>query len=142
MTKADVVAKVEYFNMVHGVTLRAIAVFEDQDLDSRPRPGMRTPKQLVFHIYAQEQILAEASRQGRFSAEAAGGSEPESEAVAEQLKTLATVRDVQAFAEERHQTALSIIQTMPEEDLAITAASFTPTFGCWGKNPRCCTTTN
>jgi hypothetical protein len=67
MTKADVVAKLEYFNMVHGVTLRAIAAFEDRDLEFRPRAGMRTPKQLVFHIYAQEQILAEASRQSRLA---------------------------------------------------------------------------
>jgi uncharacterized damage-inducible protein DinB len=131
MTKADVVAKLEYFNMVHSVTLRAIAALEDQDLEFRPRPGMRTPKELVFHIYAQEKILADASRQGRFNAEAAGGSEPESEAVAGQLKALATVRDVKAFAEERHQAAMSILQAMSEEDLARPVESPMGAYPAW-----------
>jgi uncharacterized damage-inducible protein DinB len=118
MTKTDFLAKLEYFNMVHGVTLRAIAAFEDKDLEFRPRPGMRSPKELVFHIYAQEKILADASRLGRFDAEAAGGSEPEAEAAAGQLKALATVRDLQTFAAEHHQAAMNILRAMSDEDLA------------------------
>ena len=65
MNKADVLAKLQYFNMVHGVTLRAIATLADEDLDFRPRPNMRSPKELIFHIYAQEKILADAVRLGK-----------------------------------------------------------------------------
>lgn len=53
----------EYFNMVHGVTLRAIDAFSDGDLDFRPKPVMRTPRELILHVYSQEKILAEAARQ-------------------------------------------------------------------------------
>ena len=67
MNKSDVLAKLEYFNMVHGVTLRAITTLGDEDLDFRPRPNMRSPRELIFHIYTQEKILAEAARSGRFS---------------------------------------------------------------------------
>jgi hypothetical protein len=32
-TKSELSAKLEYFNMVHGVTLRAIAALDDKDLE-------------------------------------------------------------------------------------------------------------
>ena len=82
MSKSELLAKLEYFKMVHGVTLRAIATFGDEDLEFRPQPTMRTPKELIFHIYTQEKILAEAAQQGQFTAEAANRSNPEAEAVA------------------------------------------------------------
>jgi len=47
MTKSEVLAKLEYFNMVHGVTLRAIAALGDQELDYRPKPDMRTPREII-----------------------------------------------------------------------------------------------
>ena len=52
----------EYFNMVHGITVRAIDAFTDRELDFRPKPGMRSPRELIFHVYSQEKILAEAPR--------------------------------------------------------------------------------
>jgi uncharacterized damage-inducible protein DinB len=131
MTKADFSAKLEYFNTVHRVTLRAIAAFEDRDLDFRPRPQVRTPKELIFHMYAQEEIVAKAARQGRFDAEAAGGSEPEAEAVAGELKALATVRDVQAYAEARHQAALNILGAMSEEEVVRPVESPFGTYPVW-----------
>src|ERR1700674_5327547 len=92
----------EYFNMVHGVTLRAIDAFSDGDLDFRPQPVMRTPRELFFHIYSQEKILAEAGRQGRFAAEAASRSSPEDQASAAELHALATVNDLRTYAQECH----------------------------------------
>ena len=70
-------AQCEYFNMVHGVTLRAMEALSDAGLDFRPKPGMRTPRELIFHVYSQEKILAEAARDGAFGMEAAGQSSPE-----------------------------------------------------------------
>ena len=60
MTRDLLLARRDYFNMVHGVTLRAIAALSDQDLDFRPRARLRTPRELIFHIYAQEKLIAEA----------------------------------------------------------------------------------
>jgi len=131
MTKAELLAKLKYFNMVHGVTLRAIAALDDKDLEFRPQPAMRTPKELIFHIYAQEKILAEAARQGRFDAEAANRSNPEAETVAVELKALATVGDVRAYAEACHQSAVNILGAMSEEDLACPVDSPFGTYPAW-----------
>jgi uncharacterized damage-inducible protein DinB len=118
MSKSEFLAKLEYFRMAHGVTLRAIATLRDEDLEFRPRPTMRTPKELIFHIYTQEKILAEAVRQGRITAEAANRSNPEAEAVAVELQALATVSDVKAYAEACHQAAENILGAMSEDELA------------------------
>jgi hypothetical protein len=64
MNKQEFVARRSYFNMVHGVTVRAIGTFSDEELGYRPRPDMRTPRELVFHIYSQE-IRTPRTRQSR-----------------------------------------------------------------------------
>src|SRR5947207_12704111 len=98
MTKSDILAKLEYFNMVHGVTLRAISALSDQELDYRPKPNMRTPRELIFHIYTQE-LLVEAVRAGGFNAEIASRSNPEDPAVAAEVNTLSRVTALWAYAE-------------------------------------------
>ena len=90
--------KVEYFGAVHGVTLRAIAAFSDDDLDFRPQPAMRTVRELIFHIYTQEQIVAEAVQLGSLTSEAMRLSSPESDGVAVKVEALATVSDLKAYA--------------------------------------------
>ena len=72
----------QYFDRVHSVTMKAIEAISDADLDFRPKPGMRTPRELLFHIYSQEKILAEAAREGQLTAGAAGRSNPEEQAAA------------------------------------------------------------
>ena len=117
MTKSDFVSKLDYFNMVHGVTLQAIATLSDKDLDFRPQKTMRTPKELIFHIYAQEKILAESIERRQFTAEAANLSSPENDAAGAELKSLATVKDIQVWADACHRAARKILETIPEEDL-------------------------
>jgi uncharacterized damage-inducible protein DinB len=117
MNKQSMLAQREYFNLVHGVTVRAIGTLSDQDLEFRPKPGMRTPRELVFHMYSQEKILAEAAQTGQFVLEAASRSNPEAEPGAMECKSLVTVREMQAYAEACHQAAESILRAMPEEDL-------------------------
>jgi hypothetical protein len=75
MTPEQVAARCEYFNSVHGITRRAIAVFGDSDLSFRPAPGMRSPRELIFHVYTQAKLLADAARSGRMSMEAAEASD-------------------------------------------------------------------
>jgi len=130
MTKSDILAKLEYFNMVHGVTLRAIAGLSDQELDYRPKPNMRTPRELIFHIYTQE-LLVEAVRSGGFNAEIASRSNPEDPAVAAEVKALSSVSALRAYAEKCHRHAESIIKGMSEEELNRPVDSPYGTFPVW-----------
>jgi uncharacterized damage-inducible protein DinB len=117
MNRQHFLAQRDYLNMVHGVTVRAIGTLGDDELGFQPRPEMRTPRQLIFHIYAQEKLLAEAVQSGRMTTEALNGSNPEDAAVASQLAALRTIADVRAFAESCHQTAETIARALSEEDL-------------------------
>jgi uncharacterized damage-inducible protein DinB len=118
MNRQQLLARRDYFNLVHGVTTRAIATFADHELDFRPRPGMRTPRELVFHIYSQEKLLAEAAQQGRFTLEMASGSSPEDQSNTTALKALVTVSDTLAYAKACHQAAEAIFRAMSEEEIA------------------------
>jgi len=89
MNREQLLARRDYFNMVHGVTIRAIATLTDHELDFRPMARSRTPRELIFHIYAQERLLAEAARDGRFTMEAALGSNPEDPSNASAVAALA-----------------------------------------------------
>jgi len=131
MTKSDLLTKVEYFNLVHGVTVRAIGTFDDKNMDFRPQPTMRTPKQIIFHIYTQERILAEAAQEGRFTAEAANASSPENQDVAVKLAALVTTRDIQAYAESCHRAAEDIFKSMSEEDVIRSVESPFGTYPAW-----------
>lgn len=117
MTKQQLLTRRDYFNLVHGVTLRAIGTFSDEELDFRPRPGMRSPRELVFHIYSQEKALAEAAQQGTFTLEAANQSNPEDPSTAASLAALASVKDALAYAQDCHQAAERIFRSMSEDDV-------------------------
>jgi uncharacterized damage-inducible protein DinB len=131
MNRNDFLARLDYFNMVHGVTARAISAFSDEELDYRPQPGMRTPRELVFHIYSQEKLLAEAARNGRFTLEAANGSNPEDKSNAAGLKALVTVSDARRYAEACHQTAETIFRAMSEDEIARPVESPMGTYPAW-----------
>jgi uncharacterized damage-inducible protein DinB len=131
MTKQEIVARCDYFNMVHGVTVRAIGAFADAELDFRPQPAMRTPRELIFHIYTQEKLLAEAAQEGRFTMEAASRSNPEDEASASALSALGTVSDARAYAEACHQAAEKIFRTMSEDDINRPVESPLGTYPAW-----------
>jgi uncharacterized damage-inducible protein DinB len=118
MTRQELLAHRDYFNLVHGVTLRAIDVFADGDLGFRPKPGMRTPRELVFHVYAQEKILAEAARRGQFTMEMANGSNPEDPSTAAAVSALATVSDAHAYADACHRAAETICRALSDDDIA------------------------
>jgi uncharacterized damage-inducible protein DinB len=121
----------EYFNMVHGITIRTIELFTDQDLDFRPKPDMRTPRELIFHVYSQEKVLAEAVQQGRFTAESASRSNPEEQAGAAELRTLVTVDDLRTYAHACHQIAQNIFSLISESQLNHPIESPFGTYPAW-----------
>jgi uncharacterized damage-inducible protein DinB len=131
MNKQEFLALRDYFNMVHGVTVRAIDTFTDEELDYRPRHDMRTPRELIFHMYSQEKLAAEAAQLGRFTVDAATQSTPEAAACAAELKALVTVGDVRRYAEACHQAAEEIFKAMPEEKLAGPVESPMGTYPGW-----------
>ena len=131
MTRELLLARLDYLTMVHGVTIRAIATLTDQDLDFRPRARSRTPRELIFHIYAQEKLTAEAARAGRFTMEAANGSNPEDPANAPAVAVLATVKDAVTFANDCHEAAEGIYRAMSDEDVARPVESFLGTYPAW-----------
>jgi uncharacterized damage-inducible protein DinB len=117
--------------MVHGVTMRAIAAFTDEELGFRPGPAMRTPRELIFHIYAQEKLLAEAARQGAFTMEAASQSSPEDEPGASAVKTLVTVGDARRYADGCHQAADAIFKQMTDDQLGRLVESPMGAYPAW-----------
>ena len=131
MTKQGFLAQLEYFNMVHGVTVRAIGTLTDEELDFRPRPAMRTPRELIFHIYTQEKVMAEAARQGRLTMEEANRGNPEAEANTVVLQALVTVNDARKYAEACHQAAADTFKAMSEEDLSRPVESPFGTYPAW-----------
>jgi uncharacterized damage-inducible protein DinB len=118
MNKDELLARRQYFSLVHGVTIRAIGTLSDQELDFRPQPGMRTPRELVFHIYTQEKVLAEAARGGQFTPDMANLSNPEEPSSAAAVAALATVSDAVAYAEACHRAADDIFRSMSDETIA------------------------
>lgn len=131
MNRQEFLARRDYLNMVHGVTVRAIGAFGDDELGFRPRPEMRTPRELIFHVYSQERLLAEAAQSGRMTMEAANGSSPEDAAASSDLTALVKVDDLRAFAERCHQTAETIARALSEEDLNRPVESPMGTFPAW-----------
>ena len=131
MTRQQLLGARSYFNLVHGVTLRAIEAFADNELDFRPQPGMRTPRELVFHIYGQEQALAEGARDGSLTMEQANRSNPEDASRAAAVSALATVADAVGYARACHDAAERIFSAMSDDDLSRPVNSPFGTFPAW-----------
>jgi uncharacterized damage-inducible protein DinB len=131
MKQTAFLARLEYFKLVHGVTLRVIETFGDGDLDFRPRPTVRSPKELVFHMYSQEKTLAEGAREGRLTMEAAKRSNPEMQPGASEVAELKTVAGLKAYAEACHRAAEEALTAMTEEELNRPVESPFGTYPAW-----------
>ena len=131
MNKQELLARRDYFNLVHGVTVRAIEAFGDDELDFRPKAGMRTPRELVFHVYTQEKTVAEAVRQREFTFEMANRSNPEDQSAAATLSALLTVIDLRKYANTCHDAAERNFRAMSDEEVARLIASPFGTYPAW-----------
>src|SRR5262245_66610368 len=115
MNKQALLVQREYFKMVHGVTLRLIGTFSDKDLDYRPKPGTRSVRDLILHIYGGEKALGEGIRQGRFTKEVMDKCVPETEASKAVAETLKTVADCQKYARECHRVGDDTLASLTDE---------------------------
>jgi uncharacterized damage-inducible protein DinB len=130
MNKEMLQAKWQYFNMVHGVTLRAIQAFSDQDLDFRPTSKVRSVRELIFHLYAQEKALAEGVRDG-FTKELEESVVPETKVGSEKLRTISTIEKAIEFARTCQAVSRKVLAGLTDEDLARMVPSSFGTFPGW-----------
>ncbi|HMF75247.1 MAG TPA: DinB family protein [Bryobacteraceae bacterium] len=131
MFKQMITGQRGYFQMVHGVTLKLIESFGDEDLDFRPKPGMRSVRDLILHIYGVERCLAEGVRDGRVSDEKENATLPEKPEAAAGLAALTTTAAARQFAIECHKAADDAFAAVTEEQLASQVESPFGTFPGW-----------
>jgi uncharacterized damage-inducible protein DinB len=131
MNKEALLGQRGYFKMVHGVTLRLIGSFSDQDLDYRPQPGMRTVRDLILHIYGMQRTFGEGIKQGKLTAEIENKAIPETEEGKAVAATLKTVADCQKFARESQKAGDEALAALTDEILARPLESPFGTFPVW-----------
>src|SRR5262245_54276310 len=118
MNKQALLAQRGYFKMVHGVTLRLIGTFSDEDLDYRPKPDARSVRDLILHIYGMERTFGEGIKQGKLTTEIENKAIPETAGGKAVAATLKTVADCQKYARECHQAGDDALAPLTDEDLA------------------------
>ncbi|MEW6127676.1 MAG: DinB family protein [Acidobacteriota bacterium] len=118
MNKQALLGQRQYFDMVHGVTLRAIGQLSDQDLDFRPQPEMRSIRELVYHIYSFEKLVGECVRSGKIPTEAEAAANPEKESAKAALAGLTTVAKLQDYASNCHKIANETVNAITDEELS------------------------
>ena len=127
MNKEALLRQRDYFKMVHGVTLRLIGSFSDQDLDYRPQPGMRSVRDLILHVYEMQKALGEGIKQGKLTAEIENKAIPETEEGKAVAATLKTITDCQKFARECYQAGNETLTALTGRSPCISSTSAT---GC------------
>lgn len=123
MNKEAFLTQRQYFDMVHGVTLRAIGVLSDEDLEFCPKDGMRTTKAILFHMYTVEKILAEAVRRGELLDEGSKAYTPEDEIGAAAAAKIGTVDEMQQYAQRCHDAASDALADITDAELSRTVRS-------------------
>src|SRR5215467_13042826 len=124
MDKQTLLQKWGYFDMVHGVTLKAIAQVSDAQLDFRPVPEVKSVKELLSHIFGTERVMAESLLTGELTKEAADAGEAEG-------KNIKTTAEMIAWARDCHQKATAAIQKATDEQLAGNVNAFYGSFPGW-----------
>jgi uncharacterized damage-inducible protein DinB len=66
MNKAMLESYWDHFRTVNGVTLRAIQAIPADKIDARPCKDMRSPKELITHMYNTMRIMTDGIGKGAF----------------------------------------------------------------------------
>lgn len=64
MNKATIGGLWDHLRTINGITMRAIQAIPKEKIDTRPVADMRTPKELVAHIYSSMKSVAEGTARG------------------------------------------------------------------------------
>ena len=110
MNKAQLGQWWEHFRTVNGITLRAVQAIPADKIDSRPCKDMRTPKELVGHMYNAMRSVAEGTAQGEIK-----WSEEDDKKATAGIKSHA---DLVQFASEGWKAADRSIRSLTDEKIA------------------------
>lgn len=92
MNRTDLLGWWDHFRTINGITMRGIASIPKEKMDSRPIKDMRTPKELITHMYNTMKEISEGAVRGEITL----SDEMDTAAVAK----LKTHDDVVRFANE------------------------------------------
>ena len=67
MNKAQLGRWWDHFRTVNGITLRGIKAIPKDKIESKPCKDMRTPKELIVHMYTSMPAIAEGITQGEIT---------------------------------------------------------------------------
>jgi uncharacterized damage-inducible protein DinB len=120
MTKSDLISWWDHFVTINGITMRVIQAIPGDTIDTRPCKDMRTPKELVGHMYSSMKELAEGTARGELR--------DTEEADAAATAKIKTHDELVRFAKESWNAADKAIRSLSEAQ--VTALVKSP----WGKS--------
>jgi uncharacterized damage-inducible protein DinB len=112
MNKAALSQYWDHFRTINGITMRAIQALPKDKIDSKPCNEMRTPKELISHIYYTMTSVAEGAVKGEIEL-----TDEKDAAAAAKLKTH---DDIIRFASESWKAADKAVQSMTDAQIAAT----------------------
>lgn len=110
MNKAQIAGMWDHLRQINGITMRVAAALPKDKLDSRPIRDMRTPKELVVHLYTTLRYVAEGAKQGEILSYGAN-----EEAA---LARIHTSEDLLGYASECWNAADAAVQKLTDADAA------------------------
>jgi len=110
MTKAQFTPWWDHFRTVNGITFRAIQAIPKDKIDARPCKDMRSPRELVGHMYYSMPSIAEGTLKGEIQ-----WSEEADKAAVANVKSH---EDLVRFAQEGWKTADRAFQAISDDQLA------------------------
>ncbi len=110
MNKAHVNQFWDHFRTVNGITARAVQALPADKIDAKACKDMRTPKELVAHMYNAMRSVAEGTARGEIT-----WSEEEDKKVAAGLKSHA---DLVRLASESWKATDAAVRSLTDEKLA------------------------
>jgi uncharacterized damage-inducible protein DinB len=131
MNKQAVLGQRGYFALVHDVTLRLARCFRDEDLDWRPKPGMRSVKELFQHMYGAAAIMANGVKAGKISQEEENYALPETAEAKSVAAGIRTVADLVAFCQAKYEESEQALQQITEAQLQAPVEAPYGTFPGW-----------
>jgi len=110
MNKAALDAYWDHFRTINGITMRAIAAIPKDKIDSRPCKDMRTPKELISHMYNSMRAIADGAVKGEI--------ELTEELDAKAAAALKTHDDLARFASDSWKASDKAIQSLSDAQIS------------------------
>jgi uncharacterized damage-inducible protein DinB len=100
----------DYFRVVNGIGLRAIAALPEGSLDQAPIAGMRTVKELVFHLYQMVRDTPQSVARGEAAA-------PDPAVETAELAGLRSKADLLAWCGRCWETGNQVVPTLTDAQI-------------------------